>query len=225
LAGPPAAALDRSVPPQYRLPHLSARLRSQARSQAETSSRTSAGRSRADPSIGELHGAAAELHGIRRGRIRTQPADLGTLARREIGALFAIAGVDGAWMVERALKEQPTVLGHSYRRLAQTLGTEWGRQQLGADFWLHVAGLRLACPELAVENVVISDIRFPNEAQWLQQRGGVLVRVLRDSTRPVAPHSSENHADTLPATHELWNLGSLATLHDQVDRLIDNLRK
>jgi hypothetical protein len=142
-----------------------------------------------------------------------------------IGALFAHAGVDGAWMVERSLKEQPTVLGHSYRRLAQTLGTEWGRQQLGPDFWLQVASLRLARPHLATENIVVSDIRFPNEAAWLQQRGGVLVRVVRDITPQVARHTSEAHADSLPATTELLNFGSRATLEDQIDRLVDTIRR
>lgn len=143
-----------------------------------------------------------------------------------IGALFSAAGVDGAWMVERALKEQPTTLGVSYRRLAQTLGTDWGRQIVAPDLWLRVATQRLASPALQAENVVVSDIRFPNEAQWLQARGGVLVRLLRlEADLPaVQPHASEQHWLTLPATHELLNYGSVATLHEQVDRLVAGLR-
>ena len=140
-----------------------------------------------------------------------------------IGALFAEAHIDGTWAVERILKELPTPLGFSYRQLAQTLGTEWGRS-LAPDFWLRVASLRLAAPHLQAENIVVSDIRFPNEAEWLTARGGVLVSVVRDITPPVRPHASEAHSDHLPVTTELLNFGSRETLFDQVDRLVDTLR-
>jgi hypothetical protein len=140
-----------------------------------------------------------------------------------IGALFNAADISGAWMVERTLKEQPTTLGYSYRQLAQTLGTEWGRS-LTPDFWLRVAAQRLDKPHLQGENIVISDVRFPNEAAWLQARGGHLVRVVREISPAVRTHESEAHADHLPAVTELLNFGSKPTLFDQVDRLITTLR-
>lgn len=141
-----------------------------------------------------------------------------------IGALFHAAGIDGAWMVERDLKEQPTALGFSYRHLAQTLGTDWGRLKLAPDFWLRVARHKLDSPELHGTNVVISDVRFPNEAELITQRGGVVVRVVRDMSYQVRRHVSEAHTDELPVTTELLNLGSKATLFDQVDRMVDTLR-
>lgn len=139
-------------------------------------------------------------------------------------SLFSVAGVDGAWAVERSLKEQPTRLGFSYRHLAQTLGTEWGRS-LSPDFWIRVLALRLQQPELEHENVVISDVRFPNEAEFITSQGGVVVRVLRNATPTARPHASEAHTDLLPVTTELLNFGSTATLFDQVDRLVQQLRK
>jgi hypothetical protein len=142
--------------------------------------------------------------------------------------LFQTAGVDQAWAVERALKEQPTLLGYSYRHLAQTLGTEWGRS-LAEDFWLRVIALRLQTPELEGENVVISDVRFPNEAEFIRQRGGVVVRVLRRPEdmppAPVRPHASEAFSAQLAVTTELLNFGSKETLFDQVDRLVQHLRR
>lgn len=141
--------------------------------------------------------------------------------------LFQAAGVDQAWAIERALKEQPTVLGYSYRHLAQSLGTEWGRH-LSEDFWLRVLQLRLQQPELEGENVVISDVRFPNEAQFILDRGGCVVRVLRRPEdmppAPVRPHASEAFSHQLQATTELLNFGSKETLFDQVDRLVQHLR-
>lgn len=144
--------------------------------------------------------------------------------RNMLFALFSDADIDGAWAVERSLKELPTTLGFSYRQLAQTLGTEWARDTLAADFWLRVATRRLAAPHMVAENVVISDIRFPNEAAWLKARGGVLVRVTRQAA-PVRPHESEAHVGELQADLEIDNTGSRAALGDQVDMLIDALRR
>jgi hypothetical protein len=142
-----------------------------------------------------------------------------------LGSLFADCGIGGEWMTERTLKERPTSLGFSYRQLAQTLGTEWARNTLAPDFWLRVAAHRLDSLAPHGDHVVISDVRFPNEADWLKQRGGVLVRVVRDITPAVHPHESEAHVDQLPVDTELLNFGSKDTLHDQVDSLLCTLRK
>ena len=141
-----------------------------------------------------------------------------------LGALFADADVPQAFMSERSLKELPTSLGHSYRHLAQTLGTEWGRHVLGADFWLRVAGRKLDQALACGDNVVFTDCRFPNEAEWITSRGGVVVRVVHYEGPTCKWHESEAHADSLPATHELINNGSIGTLHEQIDRLVDTLR-
>lgn len=138
------------------------------------------------------------------------------------GALFGLTGIDGAWGTERSLKEQPTPLGVSYRQLAHSLG-DMGRN-IRAGFWIDVLEMRLRSPELQGENVVISDVRFPNEADFITARGGYLIRVLRSDLPRVRAHISESYVDTLPVTTELLNFGSLATLGDQVDRLIQHLR-
>lgn len=140
-------------------------------------------------------------------------------------ALFHEAGIESCWMTERALKEQPTpVLGVSYRRLAQTLGTEWGRHTLGTDVWLHVVYQKLKVAQQHQADVVISDVRFPNEATGLAGRGAVLVRIDRPGLAGVEPHESEAWHTRLPYHHLLVNDGSLANLFDQVDLLVDQLR-
>lgn len=142
--------------------------------------------------------------------------------------LFAYAGVDGAWAVERALKEKPTTLGYSYRHLVQTLGTEWGREQIAPDFWVRVAAQRIdSTPLLAASHIVFSDVRFPNEAAWIKSRGGYLARVWRqiDHLPAVRPHQSEQHADELETDTELLNLGSIASLQLQVDRMVEAMLK
>lgn len=143
-----------------------------------------------------------------------------------IGALLATANLEPCWMTERVLKEQPTPLGPSYREMAQTLGTEWGRT-LRPDLWVHVAELRLDSPGLREESVVLSDVRFANEAAAIRRRGGFIVRVLRRSEDlpAVRAHASELEQLHIQADTELLNYGSKATLFDQIDRLVPELRR
>jgi hypothetical protein len=139
--------------------------------------------------------------------------------------LLAEAGVGAEWITERALKEQPSSIGYSYRHLAQTLGTEWGRKGLDAGIWTRIAAHKIAQAAQLGHSVVVSDVRFPNEAAWLQALGGTLVRIERPHVPGVRLHESEAHAAALPATHTIYNSVSMATLHDQVDRLIGELHQ
>lgn len=95
---------------------------------------------------------------------------------------------------ERELKEQPIPsLGVSYRHLAQTLGTEWGQQCIGRDVWLRVAESKLShLLRDGVTHVVVSDVRFPREADWVRARGGEIWRIERPGIEPVREHVSES---------------------------------
>ena len=145
-----------------------------------------------------------------------------------IHALYAEAGVDGAWAVERALKDQPPPqIGASYRRLAQTLGTDWGRHLVHPDLWINIAAHKVRVAHLHQAHVVVSDVRFPNEAQWVLDMGGQLVRITRPGLPPLPDeagnHESEAHASRLPTHAELLNGASITTLCDRVDDLVRRL--
>lgn len=150
--------------------------------------------------------------------------------REAVLALLDTAGVDHAWATERALKELPMpVLRVSYRHLAQSLGTEWGRA-IAPDFWLRLAagalGLHGTPDDQPVhDRIVVSDVRFANEASWVRVHGGVLVRVVREALAPVRAHVSEQYAHSADCAceHELDNRGSLAGLQARIDQLVEEL--
>jgi hypothetical protein len=141
-----------------------------------------------------------------------------------IGELFSYAGIAQAWATERELKEFPTELGFSYRHLAQTLGTEWGRNILGADLWLRTAEAAIRAHGLVGEPLVFADVRFANESAWIRARGGVVVRVQRPGVQPVRSHISETEAQSIEPDYTLRNDGTLADLHAQIDDLVKVLR-
>ena len=110
--------------------------------------------------------------------------------------LNARHGWSNADWQDREWKERPNVWAGigadgyymSPRQCAQWLGTEAGRMVHGEDCWIKIA--RRKIEDMLPASVVISDIRFRNEAQFVRDMGGVIVRIDRD-VAPVADHESE----------------------------------
>lgn len=61
------------------------------------------------------------------------------------------------------------------RYILQLMGTEAGRDVFGEDIWIHALERRIA----GVEKVVISDVRFPNEIDFIRKNHGMVTRVVR----------------------------------------------
>ena len=84
---------------------------------------------------------------------------------------------------DRAKRDIPEV-----RQLLQRMGTEVGRDLFGLDFWVDQA---LCCVGPA-DKVVVTDVRFDNEADAIRKRHGLLVRINRPGIEPLpGGHASE----------------------------------
>lgn len=144
--------------------------------------------------------------------------------RAMVRALFESAGISLLHMTARHLKEEPIPqLGFSYRQLAQTLGTEWGRA-LGQDIWVKLATARmdeLLGATFGPVQFVISDVRFPNEAALIRSRGGQIWHVVRPGVERVRAHESEAHALAIPADYTILNDSTLDALHGTVQRALE----
>ncbi|MFE7463074.1 hypothetical protein ACFU6R_03080 [Streptomyces sp. NPDC057499] len=123
-------------------------------------------------------------------------------------SLIAAHGWDGA-------KEKfPEV-----RRLLHATGTDAGRVTLGEDIWVE-ALLRDYEPER--EALVISDVRFPNEARAVRAAGGVTIWIDRPGIGP----AKDEHGRPYPSEVALKNwkfdavLTNDSTLEDLRDRLL-----
>lgn len=93
-------------------------------------------------------------------------------------------------MVEGDMKECRSVRlpGHTPRYVMQTLGTEWGRDCMGEDFWVNVARARAAYHP---GRRLFSDVRFRNEAQMIRDLGGVIIKIERPGLDIDLSHPSE----------------------------------
>jgi hypothetical protein len=64
---------------------------------------------------------------------------------------------------------------------------------------------------------VITDVRFPNEAQAIRDSGGIILKVVRPSlVRPLDEHPSETSLDLILADYIIVNSGSLEDLANSV---------
>lgn len=106
--------------------------------------------------------------------------------------------------LEGELKETPSpyLAGRTPRHAMQTLGTEWGRELMGERFWVNAF---MNSAQL-YKNVVVSDVRFPNEVEAIHNLGGQVFRIIRPSLGNMGDnHPSETLIDNLDVDGELIN--------------------
>lgn len=94
-----------------------------------------------------------------------------------------------------------TEYGPEIRRLLQRLGTEAGRNLLGDNIWVDSA----LTGHDSSARIVVTDCRFPNEAQAIKAQGGILVRITRPGVTAVNAHSSEIALDDWPFDYTIEN--------------------
>lgn len=86
-------------------------------------------------------------------------------------------------------------LGKSPRQLAQTIGTEWGRELIHPELWVLLAEQRYLSYEGKIFSsccpFVIADVRFNNEAAMIRRQGGVVLQVIREEASAINQHKSE----------------------------------
>jgi cytidylate kinase len=90
-------------------------------------------------------------------------------------------------------KRAPVYNGKSTRDLMKSLGTEWGREKVGQDIWVDLLMARI--DQCDSHSAVIDDVRFPNEAQAIRKRGGVVIELSRDGINYDGSHASEEGLD------------------------------
>ena len=129
--------------------------------------------------------------------------------------ICAIFGWDDSMFQNRELKESVTEHGKSPRQMAQTLGTEWGRELINERIWLMLAEKFIRESRKAV---VIPDVRFENEAHMIRREGGIIIHLDRD-VESVAAHSSEAGVDQEIEDLVIVNNGSIKKLHQDIDSL------
>lgn len=129
------------------------------------------------------------------------------------------------WLRYCAVQGYSLVAARSPRWVLQQWGS-WRRGQ-NAQHWVrHLRSWLEIQHAHGQQNLVVTDVRHQNEAEFIHDHGGHLVRVHRKDLSALASdtrsHESENHG-SLPADADIHNDGSLASLSAEVWRVVDAL--
>ena len=117
-----------------------------------------------------------------------------------------------------ACKADP-VDGAEFRKLQQLFGTEVGRSLLGSSVWIDILAARIR--ESGAELVAVSDVRFPNEAEWVHSQGGIVIEIVRPGVVPANGHASEQRLPRRLVDHVVLNDGTVEDLHARVRAAVD----
>lgn len=69
----------------------------------------------------------------------------------------------------------------SPREILQWLGTDVLRNQINEDFF--VMNMKQRIDDSKAEYIIVTDVRFPNEAEFIRSLGGKVVKIVRDNKK------------------------------------------
>lgn len=102
------------------------------------------------------------------------------------------------------------------RKLFKLLGTECCRNLIHPNIWVNA----LFSNYTSDKNWVITDVRFPNEAAVIKEKGGILIRVNRPCINTTDIHESEIALDDYPHfDYIIENNGTIEDLIQKINKL------
>lgn len=128
--------------------------------------------------------------------------------------------------------------GISGREFMQKMGTEIGREILpkvipgmnlgkSGNIWIRLFDIHIAnlSKKKKYPKVVISDVRFLDEAIAIKEQNGFIIQVYRDThvDETTASHSSETSMSDIEADYVINNNGSLEELFQNADDILADI--
>jgi hypothetical protein len=73
-------------------------------------------------------------------------------------------------------------------------------------------------------NWIITDTRFPNEAQAIKDKGGIIIRVDRPGVKPINDHPSEIGLDDWKFDYRIANISDIYTLKETIREILKHAK-
>lgn len=133
-------------------------------------------------------------------------------------------GLTGHFLNNPEGKQEPIpwLDGISGRELMQTLGTSWGRELVTNDVWLRVMNQQLIKYISTNKIILIDDLRFDNEAEFIKSQGGYIISLTREGIEYTNEHLTETpiSSDYL-SLNDSVDAGNLTKAREIIETLID----
>jgi len=134
--------------------------------------------------------------------------------------------LDGITQDDRNWRETPDqkysdLLGKNFspRDSLILIGTSFGRDILNNDIWIHTLFNRYE--KYADRNILITDVRFPNEYKEIKKRGGIVIRINRDNNTYFSTHESECSLDDYSFDHVIQNNSTVDELIKKTQEIVN----
>jgi hypothetical protein len=129
---------------------------------------------------------------------------------------------DARWITEGEQLEVPMTV----RDLLQKLGTDALRNGLHPNTWVnalmsdYVGMYDMDTDCTTYPNWIITDTRFPNEAEAIKKAGGIIIRVDRPGVKPTNDHPSETSLDNWEFDYKIANVSDIDALAYSVNIIL-----
>ena len=163
---------------------------------------------------------------IDNGKLRFQQGRFNTKVEAE-GYAGMLEETYGTFRMEYVVGMQQMTV----RQFLQELGTDACRNGLHPNTWVNAlmadykptnsmdrAGF--FTPTDKLPNWIITDTRFPNEAQAIKDAGGIVIRVDRPGVKAINAHPSETGLDDWDFDHKIWNGSDIVSLMFTVHNIL-----
>jgi hypothetical protein len=127
-----------------------------------------------------------------------------------------LSGMRLDWLVDKMGWEFVKQDSKQVREYLQRLGTEVARNQWDQNFWVDLAMKKAN----GIANVVITDVRFPNEYDAIKANGGQVWRINKTINQPVNDHPSEIALDEHSFDWHIPNYGTVEDLYTVIDSIM-----
>jgi hypothetical protein len=114
----------------------------------------------------------------------------------------------------------------SVRDFLQMLGTDAIRNGLHTNAWVNALMADYKPKKMSQYNPsywIITDCRFPNEAQAVKDNGGVVIRIVRPGVEPVNAHPSETALDNWDFDFRIANASDKVALKQTIEVLLNKI--
>ena len=143
--------------------------------------------------------------------------------------------IEGQTVESRELRE--TVVHQNYnmncRQLMQFVGTDLFRNNLDQNVWINIVNDKVKKLILDinsgtqtlkhVKGIIISDVRFDNEAQFIKSIGGTIVKINRNVAIESSNHQSERGI-SIATDYVIENNTTIDDLYNQIDYIIYDMK-
>lgn len=112
------------------------------------------------------------------------------------------------------------------RQFLQELGTDGLRNGLHPNVWVNAlmadyTGMYdIDTDRTTYPNWIITDVRFPNEAQAIKDQGGIILRIDRPGVKPTNNHPSEVSLDDWEFDYKIMNGSDIVSLMFTVHNIL-----